>query len=142
MPFIYSIDRFCLVDHVDLICSLYSWGEGFGSSSLATLSLGFNCGFISTSACGSSLGFAPEAALEDLGFPCEGQVWRWCSYLNRRGLGRTRYSGELAARAAGNIVLWKDMATSIGQYVPVFLPGKPDREAWQATVYRVAKSGT
>ena len=28
----------------------------FGSSSLATLPLGFNCGFISTSACGSSTG--------------------------------------------------------------------------------------
>ena len=47
--------RVCLVDHVDLICSLYSWWEGFGSSSLATLPLGFNCGFISTSTCGSSI---------------------------------------------------------------------------------------
>ena len=35
------------------------------------------------------------------------------------------------------------MTTSIGQYVPVFLPGEPpDREAWEATVYRVAKSRT
>ena len=36
------------------------------------------------------------------------------------------------------------MTTSIGQYVPVFLPGEPlpDREAWQATVYRIAKSQT
>jgi len=37
------------------------------------------------------------------------------------------------------------MATSIGQYAPVFLPGEPvlpDREAWQATVNRVAKSWT
>ena len=48
--------RVCLVDHVDLIYSLYSWWEGLGSSSLATLLLGFNCGFISTSACGSSTG--------------------------------------------------------------------------------------
>ena len=40
--------------HVDLICSLYSWWEGLGSSSLYTLPLGFNCDFISTSACGSS----------------------------------------------------------------------------------------
>ena len=31
---------------------------------------------------------------------------------------------ELVARAAGNIVLWKGMATSIGQYAPVFLPGE------------------
>ena len=36
--------KVCLADHVDLICSLYSWWEGFGSSSLATLILGFNCG--------------------------------------------------------------------------------------------------
>ena len=36
------------------------------------------------------------------------------------------------------------MATSVGQYAPVFLPGEPTflTEAWQATVYRVAKSRT
>ena len=28
--------------------------------------------------------------------PCEGQVWRWCSCLGRRGSGSTRCSGELA----------------------------------------------
>ena len=39
-----------LVDRLDLISSLYSWWEGLGSSSLDTLPLGFNCGFISTSA--------------------------------------------------------------------------------------------
>ena len=48
--------RVCLVDRVDLICSLCSWWEGLGSSSLVTLPLGFNCGFISTSACGPSPG--------------------------------------------------------------------------------------
>ena len=36
---------------------------------------------------------------------CEGQVWRWCSCFSCRGSGSTRYSGELVARAAGNIVL-------------------------------------
>ena len=55
-PFIYFIDTVCLADHVDLICRLYIWWEGFGSSSLATLPLGFNCCFISTSACGLSTG--------------------------------------------------------------------------------------
>ena len=37
------------------------------------------------------------------------------------------------------------MATSIGQYTLVFLPGEnplSDRDDWQATVYRVAKSRT
>ena len=88
--YIFYRHRVCLVDHVDLICSLYSWWEGFGSSSLATLLLGFNCGFISTSGYGLSTGVCP----------CEGQVWRWCSCLGRRGSGSTRYSRELVARAA------------------------------------------
>ena len=54
------------------------------------------------------------------------------------------YSGGLAARAAGNTVLQKGTATSLGPYAPVFLLENPlpDREAWQATVYRVTKSGT
>ena len=64
--YIFHKHRVCLVDYVDLICTLYSWLEGFGSSSLATLPPGFNCGFISTSTCGSS---APEAALGFLGLP-------------------------------------------------------------------------
>ena len=69
--------------------------------------LGFNCGFISTSACvGRALGFAPGAALEDLGLPREGRVWRrFIQLLGTQGSGSTRYSGELAARAAGNMVL-------------------------------------
>ena len=44
--------------------------------------------------------------------------------MGYRGSGSTRYSGELVARAAGNIVLLKGMATRIGQYAPVFLPGE------------------
>ena len=37
--------------------------------------------------------------------PYEDQVWRRCSCLGHKGFGSTRYSGELVARAAGNIVL-------------------------------------
>ena len=54
--YIFHRHRVCLVDCVDLIHSLYSWWEGFGSYSWATPPLGFNCGFISNSACGSSTG--------------------------------------------------------------------------------------
>ena len=54
--YIFHRHRICLVDCVDLICSLYSWWEGFGSSSLATLPMGFSCGSVSTSAFGSSTG--------------------------------------------------------------------------------------
>ena len=56
--------------------------------------------------------------------PSEGQVCRWCSCLGHRGSGRSRYSGELVTRVAGNIVLYKRMATSVGQYAPIFLPGE------------------
>ena len=37
--------------------------------------------------------------------PSESKVWRWCSCLVFRVSGSTRYSGELVARAAENIVL-------------------------------------
>ena len=69
--YIFHRHRVCLVDHVDLICSLYSWWEGFGSSSLAILTLGFSCGFISVVALqvGHPLDLAPEAALKVLGLP-------------------------------------------------------------------------
>ena len=67
--YVFHTHRVCLVDRVDLICSLYSWWEGFGSSSLATLPLGFNCVLFPPLHVGHPLGFAPEAALEDLGLP-------------------------------------------------------------------------
>ena len=35
--YIFHSHRVCLVDRVDLICRLYCWWEGFGSSSLVTL---------------------------------------------------------------------------------------------------------
>ena len=71
---------------MDLICScLYSCWEGFGSSSLATLPLGFTCGFISTSACGS-WGLLLRLPWRTWVCPCEGQGWRWCSCLGRRGM--------------------------------------------------------
>ena len=54
--YIFHRHRACPVDHMDLICSLYNWWEGFGSFSLATLPLGFDCGFISTSTCGLATG--------------------------------------------------------------------------------------
>ena len=65
--YIFHRHRFSLVNPVDLIYSFYSCWKGFGSSSLVTLPLGFNFGFISTFACRSSTGFASETALENLG---------------------------------------------------------------------------
>ena len=92
-------------DRVDLICCLCSWWEGSGSSSLATHPWVSLVVLSPPLHVGRPLGFAPGAALEDWGLPCEGQVWRWCSCLGRRGSSCTRTSGGLAARAAGNIGL-------------------------------------
>jgi len=80
--YIFHRHRVWLVDHVDLICSLYSWWEGFGSSSLATLPLGFNCGFTSTSACGLSTGVCSWDYPGGLGFAslrarCGGGAAAW-----------------------------------------------------------------
>ena len=98
--------RVCLVDCMDLICSLNNWWEGFGSSSLATLPLGFNCGFISTSTCGLST----EVQLLGLPFrawvcPCEGQVqmvqllgsqgfWQHQVLMGVGGQGSRKYSAQ------------------------------------------------
>ena len=56
MFYIFHRCRVSLVDRVNFICILYRWWEDFESSSLVTLLLGFNCGFIYTSACGLSTG--------------------------------------------------------------------------------------
>ena len=104
--FLYIPHRVCLLDLMDLMCSMYSWWEGFGSSSLATLPLGFNCCFISTSACGLSTGVCSWGWAGGLGFApvrarCGGGAVAWVAGRS----GSTRYSGELAAGAARNIVL-------------------------------------
>ena len=65
----------------------------------------------------------------------EGQVWRCHSCLGHRGPGRTRYSGEPVARAAGNSALevyGNPLCYSC-------LENPMDREAWQVTVHRVTR---
>jgi len=57
--YIFRRHKVCLVDHVDLICSLYSWWEGFGSSSLAILPLGFICDLFPPLHVVCPQGFAP-----------------------------------------------------------------------------------
>ena len=141
----YIFHRVCLVDCVDLTCSLYSWWEGFGSSSLATLPLGFNCGFISTSACGSSTGVCSSV--------CPGG-WRFAPVRARCGGGAAAWvPGVLAAPGTQGVGGWGSRKYSAlegygDQYWPIcssmlaWRTPFPDRKARQATVYRVAKSWT
>ena len=104
--YIFHRHRVCLGDHVDLICSLYSWWEGFGSSSLATLPLGFSCGFIATSACGSSTGICSWGCPRGLGSaPLRARFYGGVAAWVAGVLAAPGTQGMLAARAAGNIVL-------------------------------------
>ena len=89
--FIFHRHRVFLVDCMDLICSLYSWWEGLGSSSLATPPLGFNCGFISTSPLGHPQGLLLRLPWRTWACSREGQMWRWCSCLGRTGSGSIRW---------------------------------------------------
>ena len=63
---IFHRHRVCLADRVDFICSLSSWWEGFWSS-LATQPWVLIVLLFPPLHAGDPLGFAPEAALEDLG---------------------------------------------------------------------------
>ena len=103
--YIFHRHRVCLVDHVDLICSLYSWWEGFGSSSLAILPwvsvvvlfpplhVGCPLGF-SSSGCHGGLGFSPVRAR------CGGGT---AAYVT--GVLAAPGTREFVTGAPGNIVL-------------------------------------
>ena len=70
--FIFHRQRVFLVDHVDLICSLYSWWECFGSSSLAHHLWVSIVALFPPLYVGCPLGFAPVVSLEELGLPQRG----------------------------------------------------------------------
>ena len=103
--------------HIPQTQNLPSWSLGFNLQ-LVQLVGGFWVLFLSHTAPGFQLWFYFHLCMwvthwclflrlpwRTWACPSEGQVWRWCSCLGHRGSGSTRYSGELAARAAGNIVL-------------------------------------
>jgi len=127
--YIFHRHRVCLVNHVDLICRLYSWWEGFWFSSLVTLPLGFNCGFISTSACGSSTGVCSWGCPGGLGFApvrarCGGGAADGLQHQVLRevdGFGSSKYS---ALEVYGN-QHWPTLSSVLAWRTPL-----PDREAW------------
>ena len=102
--------------------------------------LGFNCGLFPPLCVAHPLGFAPEAALEDWGCPCEGRCGGGAAAW---AAGVLAAPGPQGARAAGNMCSrrgWQPVLANTCQYS--CLENPPDREAWQATVYRVTKSRT
>ena len=142
--YIFYSHRVCLIDRVDLICSLYSWWESFGSSSLVILPLGFNCGFISTFACGSytgvcSWGFPGGLAFTPLKARCGSGAAAWVSgVLAAPCTQGSWWLGKQEIWCSRRV--WQPVLANMLQYS--CLENPHDREAWQATVYRVAKSQT
>ena len=143
--YIFHRHRVCLVDRVDLIYSLYSWWEGFRSSSLATLPLGFNCGFISTCMCGSTTGVCSCGCPGGLGFTpvrarCGGGSAAWVAgVLAAPGTQGSWWLGQQEIQCSRRA--WQPVLANTLQYSCLGSP-LPDTEAWQATVYRAAKSWT
>ena len=137
--YVFHRHRVCLVYCVDLICSLYSWWEGFGSSSLATLPLDFYLWFY-LHLCMWVIHRCLLLRLPHRTWICpsEGQVWRWLSCLGCRGPGSIGYLQEPVARAAGNM-LKKGMATHSSipaSRIPLTeKPGRPQSTGLQRVGY-------
>ena len=139
--YIFYGHRVCRVEFVDLIFSLHSWWEGFGSSSLATLPLGLNCGFISTFACGSSTGVCSWGCPGGLGFALWGPRVELMQLLGSQGFwqhqvlrGVSSYGSRKESTLEGYRKQYWPIHSSILAW------RTPLTEVWQATGYRVAKS--
>ena len=74
---------------------------------------------------GRPLGFAPEAALEDLALPLGGPDVEVVQLLELQGFWQHQVLRGVGSWGSRKYSPLEDMATSIGQYTPVFLPGEP-----------------
>ena len=84
------------------------WGGLLASSWLLCpwVQLVFSCGFVSTAACVSSTGVAPEAALEGLGLPQGGPAVEGAQRLGSRGPWRPRVCRDAVAQLEPPSSLW------------------------------------
>ena len=91
---------------------------------------------------GCPLGFAPEAALEGLGLPLGGPGVEVVQLLGLQGFWQHQVLswrlGQQEIQCSRRV--WQPVLAHTLQYSCLEKP--PDREAWQAIVYRVAKSWT
>ena len=131
---------------MDLICSLYSWWEGFGSSSLATLPLGVNCGFVSTSTSRSSTGVCSWGCPGGLGFApvrarCGGGAAAWVAgVLAAPGTQESWWLGQQEIQCSRRV--WQPVLANMLQYSCLEIPSPWQRSPAGHTVYKVAKSRT
>ena len=142
--YIFHRHRVCLVDYVDLICSLYSWWESFEYSPLSTLAAGFQlCFYFQLFMWVVHWGLLLRLPWRTWVCPCEGQVWRWCSCFDCRvlaapGTQGSWWLGQQKIQCSRRV--WQPGLANTLQYS--CLENPHDRETWQATVHRIAKSRT
>jgi len=74
-------------------------------------------------------------------YPCEGQAWRWYSCLSCRGSG-TQWVGCWSSRKYSALEGYGNQYWPVRSSILVWRTPLSNREAWQATVYRVGKSWT
>ena len=80
--YIFHRHRVCLVDHVDLTCSLYSWWEDFGSSYLGTLPLSSIMFYFHLCMWVVHWGLLLRLPWRTWVFPSGSQVWTWYSCMH------------------------------------------------------------
>ena len=105
--YIFHMHKIYIADHMNLICSLYSWWEGFGKVFfLSHTAPGFQywayfhlCMWV------FHWGLHLRLSWRTWVCPSKCLLWRWYSFLGHRCSGSTRNSGELVARVARNVML-------------------------------------
>ena len=129
--------------------SLPSWSCGFNLKLVQILerywifylshtALGFNCGLISTSACGSSTGVCSWGCPGGLGFApgrarCGGGAAAWVAgVLAAAGIQGSWWLGKQETWSSRGV--WQPALANTRQYS--CLENLPDREVWQATGHR------
>ena len=142
--YIFHRHRVCLVDHVDLICNLYSWWEGFWVFFLSHTAPGFQLWFyFHLYMWAVHWGLLLRLPWRTRVCPCEGQVWRWqllelegfWQHQVLRGVGG--YGSRKYSTLEGYGNQYWPIRSSILAWTPPSLTEKPGRP-----VYRVAKSRT
>ena len=94
---------------------------------------------------GCPLGFAPEAALEDLGLPLRLPGVEVVQLLGSQEFWQHQVLREVGAYGSRKYSTLNGYGNKYWPICSIFLPGDtnlPDREAWQTTVYRVRKRQT
>ena len=130
---------------MDLICNLYSWWEGFWVFFLSHTAPGFRLWFyFHLYMWAIHWGLLLRLPWRTQVCPFEGQVWRW-QLLELEGFWQhqvLRGVGGYGSRKYSTLEEYGNQYWPICSSILAWRAPLSDKEAWQATVYRVAKSDT